>query len=189
MATQPISIKNKSFDHENNEIIKPKSDPSSSSTSTERMSAITQSMIHLRRMTASSDGTNHNHNNLSPNHHHQTLEINTDMVLQASFSTTSKLITKVKRCLNCGYPIYCPRTKTDIGFCSKDCCTCFNWFNRSDSNDSTNIGANINNYPHNMHTNTTITNTSTNRITEHGDILDDIPSFSYRPTWMKSDNI
>ena len=90
----------------------------------------------------------------------------------------NKVFLKIKRCLHCQYPIYCPHPKNDPNFCSKDCATCYNWFRTTEPALEQTFAA-------------VPCQTSTRNIdTTNEDLalLEDIQSFSYRPTWLKSDN-
>ena len=89
-----------------------------------------------------------------------------------------KVFLKIKRCLHCQYPIYCPHPKNDPNFCSKDCATCYNWFRTTDPPLEPNFA------PVPCQTSTRNLDTTNQDLA----LLDDIQSFSYRPTWLKSDN-
>jgi hypothetical protein len=85
----------------------------------------------------------------------------------------AKLYVKVKRCLHCTFPIYCPSPNIDPNFCSKDCVVCHNWFKTPE-----------NDIPGRQPMPRAPCTTA-----QRDADLDGVLSFSYHPTWLKSDNL
>ena len=97
-----------------------------------------------------------------------------------SINESSKVFLRIKRCLHCQYPIYCPNPKNDPNFCSKDCATCYNWFRTTDQSPFDPAFAHVP-CPTNIR--------NQGAMNQELEFAEDIQSFSYRPTWLKSDNV